>query len=80
MKFIFIFRFDVDSPDSFNQSISIAVVQFILERQRFSDDNESHNDVGIEKLLSDGVYQASYPLHDVRNTYLAEKFTLLDFV
>lgn len=60
------FRFDVDSHDFFNQSTSIAVVQFILERQRFSDDDDSHNNVGIQKLLSDGVYQASYPLHDVR--------------
>lgn len=59
-------RFDVDSTEFFNQSTSIAVVQFILERQRFSDDDESHNNVGIEKLLADGVYQASYPLHDVR--------------
>lgn len=66
-KFFFIIcRFDVDSPEFFNQSTSIAVVQFILERQRFSDDDDSHNNVGIEKLLSDRVYQASYPLHDVR--------------
>ncbi|KAJ6638053.1 Anoctamin-1 [Pseudolycoriella hygida] len=58
------YLFDVDSPDFFSQSTSIAVVQFILERQRFSDDDDSQNNVGIEKLLSDGVYQASYPLHD----------------
>lgn len=59
------FRFDEDSKDFFNDSIRIAIVQFILERQTFSNEQESQDNIGIEKLLEDGVYKASYPLHDV---------------
>jgi anoctamin-1 len=39
-------------------------VQFILERQRFTDDHDNANCIGIAKLLKDGVYRAAYPLHD----------------
>lgn len=66
--FLITYRFDVDDPDFFTQSLSIAIVHFILERQRFSDDTETANDIGVEKLLNDGVYQAAYPLHDVSCT------------
>ena len=40
------------------------VVDFILERQS----------VGIQRLVSDGVYSAAYPLHDVSS------FTIYSFV
>lgn len=58
--------FDEEKPGFFTSAISIAVVHFILERQRFSDGDETTNNVGIEKMLSDGVYEAAYPLHDVK--------------
>lgn len=35
-----------------------------MERQRFTDDEDNLNCVGIQKLLSDGVYRAAYPLHN----------------
>jgi anoctamin-1 len=57
-------RFDTERDDFFNQTIRIAVVQFILERQRFNEDYDNANCFGIAKLLEDGVYQAAYPLHD----------------
>lgn len=41
------------------------VVDFILERQSFSEDSSDVQSVGIKKLLADGVYRAAYPLHDV---------------
>lgn len=40
-------------------------MNFILEREKFSDDPEAVFDVGIVKLLSERVYTAAYPLHDV---------------
>lgn len=57
--------FDEEKEGFFTQTVSIAVVHFILERIRFSDDDETSNNVGIEKLLTEGVYEAAYPLHDV---------------
>jgi len=41
------------------------VVDFILERMEFSDDHEAPFCFGINRLISDGVYSAAYPLHDV---------------
>lgn len=61
------FSFDEEKEGFFSQTVSIAVVHFILERMRFSDDDETSNNVGIDKLLAEGVYEAAYPLHDVRN-------------
>jgi anoctamin-1 len=42
-------------------------VNFILERTAFSDQLDD-NSIGIDKLLSDGVYDAAYPLHDGHHT------------
>lgn len=41
------------------------MVDFILERQSFSEDTKDAAAVGIKKLIADGVYKAAYPLHDV---------------
>lgn len=61
----YIYSFDEEKPGFFSQTVSIAVVHFILERMRFSDDDETSNNIGIEKLLAESVYEAAYPLHDV---------------
>lgn len=45
-------------------------MQFILERQAFSSHDEPKESVGIEKLLDDGIYKASYPLHDVYRVWI----------
>ncbi|XP_057670023.1 anoctamin-5 isoform X2 [Diorhabda carinulata] len=57
------YLFDVDSPFFFTPAIRSRIVQFILDRKRFS---ESGNDFefGIERLLNDKTYAAAYPLHD----------------
>lgn len=48
------------------------IVNFILSKERFTDDqlhDNSHHDedednYGIAKLISLGVYEAAYPLHN----------------
>lgn len=40
------------------------IVHFILERTKFRED-VGHLDVGINRLVEQGVYHAAYPLHDV---------------
>lgn len=36
-----------------------------MERERFTDNAEAVHDIGIVKLISENVYTAAYPLHDV---------------
>ncbi|KAJ8980895.1 hypothetical protein NQ317_011195 [Molorchus minor] len=58
------FRFDVDAPDFFNTSVRTTVISYILERERFGDEDQ---DKGIKRLIAEGVYKAAYPLHDNRS-------------
>lgn len=60
-----IFRFDAENPNFFNAATRSNIINFILERQRFSEDADNHTDIGINKLIEDQVYEAAYPLHDV---------------
>lgn len=43
----------------------IYIINFILERQHFVEGEETPDNLGIEKLLVDEVYQSAYSLHDV---------------
>lgn len=63
--FVYVFRFDEDSPDFFTSTIRSLIIAFILDRQGWSDDTENMEKVGINTLLETGVYKAAYPLHDV---------------
>ncbi|XP_050306714.1 anoctamin-1 isoform X2 [Anthonomus grandis grandis] len=58
------YLFDTDSPCFFTPAIHSRIVQFILDRKRFSDNTKNDFDFGIERLISDEVYIAAYPLHD----------------
>lgn len=60
------YLFDDNDPSFFTDSVRITVVHFILERQEFSESekDEPSCDVGIDKLINDGVYHSAYPLHD----------------
>jgi len=40
------------------------VVEFILRRKRFLPAGQDDFAFGIDRLISDGVYLAAYPLHD----------------
>ncbi|KAJ8922611.1 hypothetical protein NQ315_007643 [Exocentrus adspersus] len=53
--------FNVDAPDFFNTSVRTTVISYILERERFGDEDQ---DRGIKRLIAEGVYKAAYPLHD----------------
>lgn len=57
------YLFDVHDPHFFPTLVRIAIVNFILERSAFADQPDD-NCIGIDKLLSDGAYDAAYPLHD----------------
>lgn len=68
--FSFFCRFDDESDGYFfSQATRISVVHFILERQPFSHEDESSNNIGIEKLLNECIYSAAYPLHDVSKLF-----------
>ncbi|XP_073989363.1 anoctamin-1-like isoform X2 [Rhodnius prolixus] len=58
------YLFAENSENFFSPQIKTIVVDFILERTSFSLETGSVSDVGIQKLISDGVYKAAYPLHD----------------
>lgn len=59
------YLFDIDSPCFFTPAIHSRIVQFILDRKRFSDKHTEDFSFGIERLLNDQIYTAAYPLHDV---------------
>lgn len=61
-------RFDCENLHS--STNRIAIVHFILERQRFSNEEHGRQNYGIEKLLKEGVYNDAYPLHDVSSNDL----------
>lgn len=58
-------RFDVESSCFFTPAIHSRIVQFILDRKRFSTNPHNEFAFGIERLLNEKVYVAGYPLHDV---------------
>jgi anoctamin-1 len=58
------YLFDVDSPCFFTPAIHSRLVQFILDRKRFSEKDNDDFAFGIERLLNERVYSAAYPLHD----------------
>ncbi|XP_019864929.1 anoctamin-5 isoform X2 [Aethina tumida] len=58
------YLFDVDSPCFFTPAIHSRIVQFILDRKRFSENNHDDFAFGIERLINEKVYVAIYPLHD----------------
>lgn len=64
------YLFDEDDDNFFSSQVRTIVVDFILQRTSFciKSDNyvnpKGNTDIGIEKLINDGVYKAAYPLHD----------------
>jgi len=59
------FRFDSESPNFFSASIKSCIMDFILERQKYTDDASLPFAVGINRMLAEELYSAAYPLHDV---------------
>ena len=58
------YLFNLNDKNFFNSSVKSGVINFILERTKYSEERENLCLVGIERLLSDRVYLAAYPLHD----------------
>ncbi|KAJ8955607.1 hypothetical protein NQ318_001437 [Aromia moschata] len=58
------YLFDVDSPCFFTPAIHSRIVQFILDRKRYSNNPQSAFSFGIERLIDEKAYVAAYPLHD----------------
>nr|XP_031841577.1 anoctamin-1-like isoform X1 [Nomia melanderi]XP_031841578.1 anoctamin-1-like isoform X1 [Nomia melanderi]XP_031841579.1 anoctamin-1-like isoform X1 [Nomia melanderi] len=58
------YLFDVNAPNFFTAATRARIVQFILDRTRFTDTMHDDFAFGIERLISDKVYVAAYPLHD----------------
>jgi hypothetical protein len=62
---LFVHRFDIHSKEFFTPATHSRIVQFILDRQRFSEDQNDDFAFDIEHLINESVYTAAYPLHDV---------------
>ncbi|XP_060518729.1 anoctamin-4 isoform X2 [Cylas formicarius] len=58
------YLFDINSECFFTPAIHSRIVQFILDRKRFSHSMSEDFAFGIERLLDDKIYSAAYPLHD----------------
>lgn len=57
-------RFDVKQSCFFTAAIRSRIVQFILDRKRFSNDALNDYAFGIDRLIAEEAYMAAYPLHD----------------
>ncbi|CAL4067583.1 unnamed protein product, partial [Meganyctiphanes norvegica] len=58
------YLFDV-TEEFFTEGIRSRIVDFILRRKRYKEENEGDEYCfGIEKLLTDQTYDASYPIHE----------------
>lgn len=58
------YLFDLRQSSFFNSNIRARIVQFILDRKRYSRDQAHDFSFGIDHLVEDETYIASYPLHD----------------
>ena len=67
------YLFDLDSPNFFTSATRSRIVQFILDRTRFTETKEDDFAFGVERLISEHTYVAAYPLHDVSYFY-CERF------
>ncbi|CAK1600273.1 unnamed protein product [Parnassius mnemosyne] len=58
------YLFDTGSDCFWTPSIRSRIVQFILDRKRFSELPSDDFAFGIGRLISNNTYSAAYPLHD----------------
>jgi len=58
------YLFDHNDIKFFTPATRSRILEFLLKRKRFSEDQDDDFAFGITKLISDGVYLAAYPLHD----------------
>ncbi|XP_039765909.1 anoctamin-5-like isoform X2 [Pararge aegeria] len=58
------YLFDTSSECFWTPSIRSRIVQFILDRRKFSVDLSDEFAFGISRLIDNNAYSAAYPLHD----------------
>ncbi|CAL8081793.1 unnamed protein product [Orchesella dallaii] len=58
------YLFDVNEEEFFTPAVRARIIDFILRRKRYTDNDLDDFAFGIERLLTAGVYFAAYPLHD----------------
>ncbi|XP_055600818.1 anoctamin-1 isoform X2 [Uranotaenia lowii] len=58
------YLFDLKQACFFTAAVRSRIVQFILDRKRFSTDSRNDYAFGVERLIQEEVYIAAYPLHD----------------
>lgn len=60
----YLFDIPENEPENFfSPSQKAEIVSYILKRTRFKDKSDVFS-IGINKILTDKVYEAAYPLHD----------------
>lgn len=64
------YLFNLDSPNFFTAATRARIIQFILDRTRFTETKDDDFAFGIERLISEKAYVAAYPLHDVSYMFL----------
>lgn len=64
------YLFDLDSPNFFTSATRSRIVQFILDRTKFTEIKEDDFAFGTERLISEHAYVAAYPLHDVSRVFI----------
>ncbi|XP_072935586.1 anoctamin-1 isoform X3 [Epargyreus clarus] len=57
------YLFDTNSECFWTPSIRSRIVQFILDRKKFTVSNDDFA-FGVTRLITNGTYSAAYPLHD----------------
>ncbi|GAB0099220.1 Anoctamin [Sergentomyia squamirostris] len=58
------YLFDLNQSCFFSAAVRSRIVQFILDRKRFTTEEADDYAFGIDRLIADEVYIAAYPLHD----------------
>ncbi|KAM7350401.1 anoctamin-3-like [Cochliomyia hominivorax] len=56
--------YDREQSSFFDAATKNFIIYFILERTHFDDDEDTLDNVGIQKLLSDGAYCCTYAIHN----------------
>ncbi|XP_016995231.2 anoctamin-6 isoform X3 [Drosophila takahashii] len=56
--------YDTEHPNFLDAGTRYSIINFILQRQHFVEGEETADNLGIEKLVQDGVYTCAYTLHD----------------
>lgn len=69
------YSFDLSQQNFFTSAVRSRIVQFILDRKKFSREPKNDFAFGIQRLITEGAYIAAYPLHDVRlDNFLLNSF------